>query len=140
MSFQLNTIRSLRNCLISDVIPYLIIEITAVKTLDTIGNCQTPVFTVCVSQWMHKITNLWKFELNWLSCCEIIMKHPCHTKLCAFRWLIWRPRILNLRSRNQICGKLLLSQKLLHFRGSCFSQCLILPTSPHYSLPIKVLG
>ena len=29
-------------------------------------------------------------------------KHPCHTKLCAFRWLISRPQILNLRSRNQI--------------------------------------
>ena len=34
-------------------------------------------------------------------------KHPCHTKLCAFRWLISRPQVLNLRSRNQIQGKLL---------------------------------
>ena len=37
------------------------------KTLDTIGNCQRPVFSLGVSQHMHKITNLWKFELNWLS-------------------------------------------------------------------------
>ena len=35
------------------------------KTLDTIGNCQRPVFSLGVSQHMHKITKLWKFELNW---------------------------------------------------------------------------
>ena len=33
----------------------------------------------------------------------------------------------------------ILSRKLRHFRGSCFSQCFILSTSPHYSLPSKVL-
>ena len=47
--------------------------------------------------------------------CEITMKeekHTCHTKLCAFRCLISRPHILNLRSRNQVHGKLLLSRKL----------------------------
>ena len=37
------------------------------KTLDNIGNCQRPVFLLGVSQHMHKITNLWKFELNWSS-------------------------------------------------------------------------
>ena len=30
----------------------------------TIGNCQRPVFSLGVSQHIHKITNLWKFELN----------------------------------------------------------------------------
>ena len=112
------------------------------KTVDTIGNCQRPVFSLGVSQHMHKITNLWKFELDWSS--ELRdnyerKKHPCHTKLCAFRCLISRPQILNLRSRNQIRGKLLLSRKLRHFRGSRFSQCFILSTSPHYSLPSEVL-
>ena len=34
------------------------------KTLDTFGNGETPVFTVGVSQHMHKITNLWKCELS----------------------------------------------------------------------------
>ena len=34
------------------------------RALDTIGNCQRPVFSLGVSQVMHKITNLWKFELN----------------------------------------------------------------------------
>ena len=29
-------------------------------------------------------------------------KHPCHTKLCAFRCLISRPQNLILRSQNQI--------------------------------------
>ena len=40
------------------------------------------------------------------------MSHHGHTKLCAFRFLILRPQILNPRSRNQIHGKLLLSWKL----------------------------
>ena len=114
----------------------------ALKTLDTIGNCQRPVFSLGVSQHMHKITNLWKFELDWSSKLRDNYerkKHPCHTKLCAFRCLISRPQILNLRSQNQIRGKLLLSRKLRHFRGSRFSQCFILSTSPHYSLPSKVL-
>ena len=34
------------------------------KTLDTIGNCQRPVFSLSVSQHMHKITNLGKFGLE----------------------------------------------------------------------------
>ena len=34
------------------------------KTVDTIGNYQRPVFSLSVSQHIHKITNLWKFELN----------------------------------------------------------------------------
>ena len=33
--------------------------------MDTIGYCQRPVFSLAVSQHMHKITNLWKFELDW---------------------------------------------------------------------------
>ena len=58
------------------------------------------------------------------------------TRSCVlFRCLIWRPQILNLRSWNQICRKLLLSRELRHFRGSRFSQCFILSLSPHYSLP-----
>ena len=35
-----------------------------VKTLNMFGNCQTPVFSLNVSQHVHKITNLRKFELN----------------------------------------------------------------------------
>ena len=46
-------------------------KVNAVKSLSkgrhTIGNCQRPVFSLGVSQHMHKITNLWKFELNWSS-------------------------------------------------------------------------
>ena len=128
---------------ISDPIPPIYLNINdLLKTLDTIGSCQRLAFTVCVSQHMHKITNLWKFELNWSSNLRDNnerKKRPCHTKLCALRWLISRPQVLNLRSRNQIGGKLLLSQKLLHFRGCRFSQCFIPSTSPHYLSPRKVL-
>ena len=91
------------------------VEFKCLKTLDTIGNCQRSVFSLGVSQHVHKITNLWKFELDWSS--ELRdnyerQKHPSHTKLCAFRCLISRPQVLNLRSRNRIRGKLLLSRKL----------------------------
>ena len=77
---------------------------------------------------MHQLKNLWKFERDRLSDLRDNYerkKHPCHTKLCAFRCLISRPHVLNLRSRNQIRGNLLLSPKLRHFRGSRFSHCFI---------------
>ena len=45
-------------------------------------------------------------------------KHPCHTKLCAFRRLISRPQILNLRSRKQIRGKLLFTCLLENYVAS----------------------
>ena len=37
------------------------------KAVDTPGNCQSLAFTLGVSHHMHKITNLWKFHLNWSS-------------------------------------------------------------------------
>ena len=40
------------------------IVIQLLKAVATFGNCQRPVFSLAVSQHMHKITNLWKFELN----------------------------------------------------------------------------
>ena len=91
--------------------------IDPLKTLDTIGNCQRQVFSLDVSQHTHKITNLWKFELNWSSKLRDINQRK-NTKLCAFRCLISKPQVLNLRSRNQIRRELLLSRKLYHFRGS----------------------
>ena len=45
----------------------LVFDCLVLKTLDTIGNCRRPVFSLGVSQHMYKITNLWKFELNWSS-------------------------------------------------------------------------
>ena len=52
-----------------DIANLLAIQITMLilQTLDTIGNCQRPVFSLAISQHMHKITNLCKFELNRLS-------------------------------------------------------------------------
>ena len=45
-------------------------------------------------------------------------KHPCHTKLCAFRRLISRPQNLILRSRNQIRGKLHLCRNKVTLEGA----------------------
>ena len=90
------------------------------KTVDTIGNCQRQVFSLGVSQHMHKITNLWKFELNWSLKLRdnnerkntLVMKMKlCHEVVC-FKILGFGTQILNLRSQNQIHGKLLLSRKL----------------------------
>ena len=91
-------------------------------SLDT-GNCQRLAFTVGVSQHMHKQTNLWKFELNRSSKLRDNnerRKHPFHTKLYAFRWLISRPQVLNLRSRNQIRGKLLPFSKTMALQRELF--------------------
>ena len=40
------------------------------KPVDTIGNCQRPVFSLAVSQHMHKITNLCSIGRR---CCKIIL-------------------------------------------------------------------
>ena len=55
------------------------------KTLDTIGNFQRPVFSLGESQHMHKITNLWRFELD----CEITMKEktPLSHKVVCWQML-----------------------------------------------------
>ena len=73
---------------------------------------------------MHRIINLRKCELFGYRTCEIIVKeqkHPCHIKLYAFRLFISRTQVLNLRSRNEIRGKLLLSRKLWQFREGAVS-------------------
>ena len=130
----------LHTSLLSTNWAYSPIDCTALK-LYIIGICQRPVFSLGGAH-MHKITTMWKFELNWSSKLRDITerkKHPCNKKSCVLRCLISRPQILNLRSQNQICWKLLLSQKLCYFRGSRFSKCFIPSTSPHYSLPNEVL-
>ena len=111
------------------------------KTLDTIGNCQRLVFSLGVSQHIHKITNLWKFELIGHRSCKIIMKEKTplsHEVVCV--------QMLDLETSNSKSEvsklnlwELLLSRKLHHFGGSHFSHCFILSTSPRYSFPIKVL-
>ena len=50
------------------------VKLFYLKTVDTIGNCQRPVFSLGVSQHVHKITTLWKFQLNRSSSWEITMK------------------------------------------------------------------
>ena len=47
-----------------DLFTLQLAQVLPLKTLDTIGNCQRPVFSPGVSQHTHKITNLGKFELN----------------------------------------------------------------------------
>ena len=85
--------------------------------------CQRPVFSVGVSQHMHKIINLWKIELNWSSKLRDSNGrniHPCHTELCAFRCLISRRHAWGHEIKfKYFSGKLLLSRKLRYFREYC---------------------
>ena len=93
----------------------------SLKTLDTNWQLsKTSLHSWCIATYA---TNLWKFELNRSSKLRDNnkrKKHPCQTKLCAFRCLILRPKILNLRSRNQILGKLLLSSKTTWLQRELF--------------------
>ena len=82
--------------------------VCGLKTLDTIGNCQRSVFSLCVSQHMHKISNLWT-GLNWSS---KLRENKGRNNTIAAQSVCFQ-----LRSRIQ----LLLYQKLrLIFRGSLF--------------------
>ena len=69
-------------------------------------------------------------------------KHPCctpmlHINLCALSCL--KHRLSCLKPFDILSEKLHLSQKLHYFRGSRFSQCFILSTALHCSLPSKFL-
>ena len=57
---------------------------------DMFSYCQRPVFPLGISQhhnMMHKMTNLWKFGLNWSSNLQENRKkkHHCCISLCAFK-------------------------------------------------------
>ena len=108
------------------------------KTLDTFVIVKDQSYLVYPN--MHKIANLWKFSsqlvikvarekwkkktplLQYFVCLQMHNKRP---DSWSFLWFEWE------------CSPL--SQKLRHFRGSCFSQCFMLPTALHCSLPSKFL-
>ena len=56
----------------------VVVMVVVLKTLDTIGICQRLFFTVGISQHMHKIKNLWKFELNWVPVISLCV----YTNIC----------------------------------------------------------
>ena len=104
---------------------------TPLKALDTFGNCQRPVFSLGVSQHMHKISNLWKVGLNWSTKSqEKKEKHPCFL-MPEKDFSLKSFSDLNIGVRNHLFLK-----KLHYFRGCCFSQCL-LSTAFRDSLPRK---
>ena len=94
------------------------------KALDTFGNCQRTVFSLGVSQHMHKnnkSVKIWtQLVRKWRK-----KKYPCCTNVCAFRFL------------RKAEG--LKVQILRYFRESRVSQCFILSTALHCQLPDKFL-
>ena len=75
----------------------------ALKTLDTIDNCQSPVFSLCVSQDAQN-NNLWKFELNWSSKLQEDNggKNTLVNQVVYFQTLDFETSNQILRSQNQI--------------------------------------
>ena len=93
------------------------------KTLDTIGNCQRPVFSLAVSQHMHTCTNNKPVKI-WAQSVisyEIIMREKntlvtvC-IKIIDFETTNSKSEV----SKFEIHRKILLSRKLRYFRGSRF--------------------
>ena len=92
---------------------------TCLKTVDTIGTCnivKDQSSHLLYLNVMHKITTLWKFQLNRSSKLRDNKerKNTLVTRSCVLSeaWFRDLKLIANLRSRNQIRGKLLLSRKL----------------------------
>ena len=120
------------------------------KTMDTIGNCQRLVFSLGLGYLnMHKITNLWKFKLNWsLKLRDINERKNTQvvTPSCVLSADAWfrsvKIKFWGLKIKlveNFVKSNFsFLSRKLRYFRRSRFSHCFILSTSPHYTLPSKV--
>ena len=110
--------------------------------MDNIDSCQRPVFSLGVSQHKLKLTNLWKFELNWSS--ELRgnndkEKTPWHEVVC-FQMLDFETSKSNStvsKSNSYFSGKFFLSRKLRYFRGSRFAQCFY--TVLHCLLPILII-
>ena len=115
------------------------IQRICLKTLDTISNCQKPVFSLGVSHHMHKITTCENFSSIGRRSCEITMKKIItfsHEVVC-FQMLYFETSSSKSEVSKSHSWKItFFSRKLRHFRGSCFSQCFILSPSPHYSLPL----
>ena len=76
-----------------EVFPFFIVLMDgfsgSLKTLDTIGNCLRPVFSLAVSQHMHKITNMGNLSSIGHRSCEIIMKEktPLSYEVVCFQIL-----------------------------------------------------
>ena len=93
---------------------------------------------------MHKITNLWKFWLNWSSNLQEHTERICFLQnIVCFQMHNNRLQLKSFitRVRNDLFRKYFSekTKKLCYFRESRFSQCFTLPTALHHSLPIKCL-
>ena len=82
-------------------------------------NCQKPVFSLGVSQQVHKITNLWKVELNRSSMLlNKRKKNTLVTRSCVLSDAWFR----DLHSKSEVSisnpWKILFSRKLRYFRGA----------------------
>ena len=100
-------------------------------------NCQKPVFSLGVSQQVHKITNLWKFDCNWLS--QLRDNDERQNTLVTRGCMLSDAWFQDLKSNSEVLKSnswkiTFFSRKLCYLRGSRFSHCFILSTSLHYLL------
>ena len=113
------------------------------KTVDTIGNCQRLVFSLCVSKHMHKITNLWKFELNWsskLRDMNEIKKTPLSHEVVCFHMLDFETSNSKLEVSKSKSWKITFFLKTTSLQREPFLTIFYtINLSPLYSLPSEVL-
>ena len=111
---------------------------SSLKPLDTIGNYQRQVFSLGVSQHMHKITNPCNFEYNWSSKFREnngLKKTPLSHKLCPFRCLEFETSTeVSYSIRNYFFLKNYITSE-----GALSPNVLYTITSSHCSLPSKFL-
>ena len=101
-------------------------------TVDIFGSCRRPVVSLLVFQhYAQKLVV--KVPRNPGT------KHSCRTSCVLSDAFNLRPRLSSRIKFKYFSGKLLLPQRLRYFRGSRFSQCFILSTALHRSLPSKFL-
>ena len=99
-------------------------------------------FSVC--HHMHKITNLWKFEFNWLSTlapsCEIIMKEktPLSHEVVGFQMFGFETSNSKSEVSKSMSWQITSFSKTTPLQREPFLTMFYPTTSPHYSLPSKV--
>ena len=105
------------------------------KALDTFDNCQTPVFSLGVSQHMHKTTNLWTFLIKVIEVArdKWKKKRPFCTILCAFRCLKNASflKTFNIWVRNHLFLKNFVTSEGAVFHNVLYYQQLSIP---HYQV------
>ena len=108
-------------------------------TLGTIVKHQSSHLAYKLNPSMHKITNLWKFELNiGRRSGEIIKKKNLVTRSCVLKMFDFETSKSNFEVSKSTSWKITIFSKSTLHQRELISQCFIQSTSPYDSLPLQV--